>query len=200
LTKYIELNPGLFSGGLVVDLGCGCGSAGVAASAAGAVATVCNDIDPLAVIAAAHNIDINQNLLGNDTRNPRGSIGSTEYYFTTKDFISGGPEALTGYLSDNVNNLKSIDATRRYLLVGDMLYDDDIGESVLRLAQTLRLAGWQVLVGDPGRHFATSRSEELGPVEAEYDLPPALLDQNNGLNRTVVRRMRSVRCTQQHRG
>jgi predicted nicotinamide N-methyase len=173
-----------------VDLGCGCGSAGVAAGAAGAAAVVCNDIDPLAVIATAHNIDLNNNLLGESAGGPSGSgRRPTDYYFTTRDFISGGAEALNDYLSKNVRNLGTINPSRKYLLVGDMLYDDDIGESVLRLAQAMRRAGWHVLVGDPGRHFASSRSSELGLQEAEYDLPASLRDQNSGLTRAAVRRM-----------
>lgn len=187
LTKHIQRCPELFRDSLVVDLGCGCGSATVAAGSAGAAAVICNDIDPLALMATGHNIDIKLNHLG---RSSEHGIRSTNIYFSVTDFITGRVEALNEYLRRNVRELDCISPNKRYLLVGDMLYDEEIGESVLRLAQALQGQGWSVLVGDPGRHFASTRSADLGRLEAEYDLPLSLRDQNNGLTRAAVRLMK----------
>ena len=55
LASHVQDNPAAVRGRRVVDFGCGCGVAGIAALRAGAAACVFNDLDPVAVEASLLN-------------------------------------------------------------------------------------------------------------------------------------------------
>lgn len=83
------------------------------------------------------------------------------------------------------------------LLVGDMFYDEIIGDSITALAlEFLRLSRDNiVLIGDPGRWFLESekKRQEL-PLRclAKYELPLSVRKENNGLNNGYVYRLVQV--------
>ncbi len=59
LATYVLDHPQVVAGKRVLDLACGSGMVGIAAMQAGAVAVLCNDIDPYAEAAVALNAELN---------------------------------------------------------------------------------------------------------------------------------------------
>ncbi|WP_328476193.1 50S ribosomal protein L11 methyltransferase [Actinoplanes sp. NBC_00393] len=59
LARYVLDHPGLVAGRRVLDVACGGGVAAIAAAKAGAAVSIANDIDPLALTAAAMNAAAN---------------------------------------------------------------------------------------------------------------------------------------------
>ena len=57
--EWIGANPSLVAGKRVLDLGCGCGLAGIAAVKAGAASVVANDIDEVALEFTRRNAETN---------------------------------------------------------------------------------------------------------------------------------------------
>lgn len=67
VARFLIDNPRWIRGKHVLDLGCGSGIAAIAAMRAGALSVLANDIDPLAVRAAAFNADLNDVTLATST-------------------------------------------------------------------------------------------------------------------------------------
>ncbi|CAM9305304.1 unnamed protein product, partial [Ectocarpus fasciculatus] len=151
LTRYIQENTSVISAhnATVVDFGCGCGSASIAALSAGARVVLSNDIDPLAILATAMNCTEN-------------GIDTAQVYCTTTNCLDKSTDEL----------LESHDTHQRVLLVGDMLYDGDIGPSVLKLVNEVLERNWVVYIGDPGRDFANRHLQHMrSDILGEYELP-----------------------------
>ncbi len=75
---------------------------------------------------------------------------------------------------------------KRILLIGDMLYDNDIGDAVLQLMQFFLDQGWYILIGDPGRCVVQKHKEKLGKLLETHELPPDIKEQNNGLTHVDI--------------
>ncbi len=60
LGKYILATPAVVAGHRVLDIACGSGLVGIAASRAGAASVLCNDIDPYCRAAVALNAGLNE--------------------------------------------------------------------------------------------------------------------------------------------
>lgn len=190
LTRYLQENDFLFKDqrATVFDFGCGCGSASIAARQAGAAAVIANDIDPLSVLATAMNCEDNKEL------KPR---HAPLIYGTTHDWLSVSAGELFSYVArceanaaTSQNTADLISSTpKRVLLVGDMLYDYEIGPRVLNLVNDVVGEGWDVYIGDPGRDFANRHLDKVANSEvvAEYELPSEIRSQNNGLLSVRVR-------------
>ena len=118
-----------------MDLGSGCGSASVAAIQCGAASVVANDVCPWAGTAAMLNAQAN-------------GVDRARLVIEGGDLIGGNVAAAAATSADVV-------------LVGDMLYDSDIGARVWRFCLAQRGRGARVFVGDPGRHVLP----ELSGVE-----------------------------------
>ncbi|XP_023578107.1 electron transfer flavoprotein beta subunit lysine methyltransferase isoform X2 [Octodon degus] len=74
------------------------------------------------------------------------------------------------------------------VVLGDMLYDEALADSLHGwLKKCVHTFGTQVLIGDPGRSPCSGHSiwHELHKV-AEYSLPEATRQQNNGLTTSAV--------------
>lgn len=184
LTRYIIENSNLITSAhtTVFDFGCGCGSAALAAHAGGADTIIANDIDPLSILATAINFK------------EQGAIGKCNVFGSTDNFLI----LPAGDLNDLVRQYESCTekysmtiSPRRILLVGDMLYDEDIGPLALKLVENLVDLGWCILIGDPGRDFAKRHFDNIdyGTIVAEYELPPHIKAENNGLNSVRVRKL-----------
>ncbi|MEO6095704.1 MAG: 50S ribosomal protein L11 methyltransferase [Fibrobacteria bacterium] len=59
LADFLGQNPGTVAGKRVLEFGCGCGIAGIAAAKAGAASVVANDIDPVALEFSLRNASAN---------------------------------------------------------------------------------------------------------------------------------------------
>jgi predicted nicotinamide N-methyase len=59
MAEFLESGPGTAAGKCVLDFGCGCGIAGIAAAKAGASKAVANDIDPVALEFSLRNAAAN---------------------------------------------------------------------------------------------------------------------------------------------
>ena len=169
LARAILDNPSLVSGKTVLDLGSGCGAVSLAARVSGAKEVIANDIDENAKIALKTNSDLNNS-------NPIDSINfSTENYLEAKD----------------AESLRNVDL----LLIGDMFYDQEIGEAVLRLCKTFRSLdkSKNVLLGDPGRWFLESSSQKIRSMfdcVAKYSLTEQTRKENYGFHHGLVWKMK----------
>lgn len=67
LAQYITLNPSLFKGKTVLDIGCGGGAASVASAMCGATMVCANDIDPDACMVAQKNAALNRIVFTTDS-------------------------------------------------------------------------------------------------------------------------------------
>ena len=210
LSRYIQENEELFQRSTLIDFGCGCGSATIAAHQAGCNVIIFNDIDPRAIIATAlnHNANINKDISRNNFVSSENYLlkSMNDIQAITSQCESDANTTPSLYISSivtntelngkNVQNSSSNNNSnnKRILLVGDMMYDDDIGLAVLSMINGLVHEGWTVYVGDPGRAFAVkhllhSHSSISNEVLAQYELPLDIKSQNNGLSSVSVRRL-----------
>lgn len=187
LTRYISENPHLFWNKTVVDFGCGCGSASVAAWRAGCRGVLSNDIDPLALLATSLNCNNNLGI-----QDPFNICCSGVDYLYHKNKIELFDEAVSICERQSKETKDATAEDSRILLVGDMLYDHDIGPEVMKLIERLINNKWIVYIGEPGRDFALKIVQKLGDVVMSYQLPQDIKSQNNGLNEVTVRKLSLV--------
>ena len=139
-------HPELIAGRTVVDVGCGNGLGAIAALRLGAEHAVANDIDHLALAAAAVNAALNGVRV--DWEKEAGG--------------TGGAAGLGPRLTLSSANLLEDDVAARFrpegglvVLLGDMLYDDEIAAAALAFGRrhlgTSSEGGAAVMFGDPGR-------------------------------------------------
>ena len=169
LARAILDNPRLVAGKTVLDLGSGCGAVSLAASVSGARKVIANDIDGSAKIALKMNSDLND-------LNCLGSIK-----FTTENYLD----------TQDANSLRNVDL----LLIGDMFYDQEIGEAVLRLCKTFKAldTSKNILLGDPGRWFLESSSDTIRSMfdcVAKYSLTEETRKENYGFDHGLVWKMK----------
>ncbi|HKP94354.1 MAG TPA: 50S ribosomal protein L11 methyltransferase [Fibrobacteria bacterium] len=77
--EFLAREPAIAAGRTVLDFGCGCGIAGIAALKAGASEAIANDIDPVALWMAGRNAAANGVRLGIETGNLLESAPSPEW-------------------------------------------------------------------------------------------------------------------------
>ena len=179
ITQYLLSNPHEFAGTTIIDFGCGCGSSAIAAIGAGATMVIANDIDPFAILATSLNVKLNSS-----------DAVINNLYTTSKNLLEIG----TGPLCSSIESIKQVKSSlsvsrSNICLLGDMLYDSDIGKDVLKFANELLIRGWIIYTGDPGRNFITNNISAFGLEIAKYNLPKDISDQNNGLVKTSVYRL-----------
>ena len=166
MSKFVLGRPEVVRGRRVLDLGAGSGACAMAAMIAGAKSVCVNDIDQMALQAAFMNFRDNALL---DKR---------EVEFSDRDFLAddGRDDALSDF---------------DVMLVGDMYFDDDLGDRVARVTNSfvsrnkdkssVCKSAW---VGDPGRWFLKTkmnREKSNLKCEATYPLPESVKSENNGL-------------------
>ena len=139
-------HPFLFRGRSVLDFGCGCGSAGIAALLSGADRVLMNDIDEAALIAAKLNAQLNL-----DRQQMERLSFSSRNFLAKPDMKRQEIEEETSTQlqpSFNPQLLKEWDLTRQFtadvdlsfdiVLVGDMFYDHTFGDMVFNFIERLR--------------------------------------------------------------
>ena len=169
LARSVLDNPRLVSGKTVLDLGSGCGAVSLAASLSGAKEVIANDIDGNAEIALEANCDLN-------------SVKAMDSVQFSKENYLSSPDA---------ESLRNVDL----LLIGDMFYDQEIGEAVLRLCKTFKAMdkSKNVLLGDPGRWFLESSAETIRSMfdcVAKYSLTEQTKKENFGFRHGLVWKMK----------
>jgi len=173
VARFILENPdSTVRGKTVLDLGCGCGAGVLASLISGAKSVTANDIDPLALKATQLNLEMNG---FKDTGN--------SVTFTTENFLSEEKSQLG----------KSPEEEFQVLLIGDMLYDSDIGSKVKSLALKQAASGKLVLVGDPGRWVLNEEDDDSVRFKtnhlialAKYDLTASAKSENVGFQNAYV--------------
>jgi predicted nicotinamide N-methyase len=178
LTRWILEESCDLKGSVMVDIGSGCASASIAAKMRGAAVVIANDIDPFACAAAVENSRCN------------GTSGVTACQADLLPVLPNQYHACVAL--DVLHQLIALRApglpphAPRLLVLGDMLYDSEIGPRILALAEAACTRGWRVATGDPGRCIAVSQGRRLGKRAATFDLNPELRANNHGLSSTSV--------------
>lgn len=165
MSKFVLERPEIVRDRRVLDLGAGSGACAMAAARSGARSVCVNDIDPMALQAAFLNFRDN------------GLLAKVEVEFSGRDYLADGGD---------VDLVSDFDV----LLVGDMYFDDDLGDRVARVTnnfvtnsdkESKAKSAW---VGDPGRWFLKTkmnREKSNLSCEAIFPLPESVKSENNGL-------------------
>ena len=166
LARVILDHPALVRNKSVLDLGSGCGAVTLACVMSGARHVTANDIDTASETALRVNSELNNLNL------------SEKVKFISDNLLE----------SDNLNILNNYDV----ILVGDMFYDQEIGDSVVSLCRNFKQTGddKDVLVGDPGRWFLETSDIRDTSCVAKYNLPEETRKENYGFHQGVVWRMK----------
>jgi predicted nicotinamide N-methyase len=153
LARWLLDNPSAIAGRKVLDLGSGSGLTAIASRMAGAVSVLAADIDALCGGAIALNAGAN----------------AVDIDFTDADLLAAAP---TG---------PSIDYD--VILVGDLFYERDLADRVLRYVESAAGKGADVLIGDPQRsYFPRDRFEKL----AEFRVPVTRELEDSEIKHTAV--------------
>lgn len=174
VTRYILDNPSEFRDANVLDFGCGCGSASIAATRAGA-SVIANDVDTNALVSTAINY-----------RNNNVSMSRTRF------------------CSDNLLDRRQLPSIQNFLkakmsfvILGDMFYDVDFTEALFSWLKRLgNSTTTRILAGDPDRHPLadqqlsryTSRIDKH--LIAQYPLPECVTREHYGFESVKVFELR----------
>lgn len=169
LARTILDNPQLTRDKTILDLGSGCGAVTLAAALSGAKKVIANDIDLNVEMALAVNSELNKIKVSDNIK------------FSSDNLLN----------QENLNFLADVDL----LLIGDMFYDQEIGESVLELCKIFKSLdkSKQILLGDPGRWFLQSSNhviEKMFDCIAKYNLNQETKKENYGFEHGLVWRMK----------
>ncbi|CAJ0594078.1 unnamed protein product [Cylicocyclus nassatus] len=166
ITRYILDNETLFYGAHVLDFGCGCGSASIAATMVGAI-PIANDIDNNALIATTLNYRLN-------------GISAKETQFISDDLLT---------TKDNSRVEEFLAVRKSFIVLGDMFYDTDFAEKVLAWLYRLKQrTATRILIGDPNRHPLNDeqlKSYETSVIKKQlksYSLPEVVMREHYGFS------------------
>ena len=121
LSRFIFDNENVVKNRDVMDIGCGCGALGIAATRAGAKSVMCNDIDELAIAAVQLNFKLNKL----------------------------EPPILSA--EDLLQSSSQIQAENTTIFLGDMFYDEVMAGKILSWCLKNNQIENDVFIGDPGR-------------------------------------------------
>ncbi|ETN76528.1 hypothetical protein NECAME_03460 [Necator americanus] len=163
--KYILDNPHLFNGANVLDFGCGCGSASVAASMVGS-SVIANDIDRNALVATKINYRLN-------------SVSVDRTQFISDNIL----------YSTNITTQDFLTVKKSFIVLGDMFYDTEFAEKVLTWLKKVKdSTGTRVLIGDPNRHPLAEEQLRRYKIRVEkkhlatYSLPDFVMREHYGFS------------------
>ena len=129
------------AGRVVVDLGCGCGLAAIAAARHGAARAIAVDVDPLAVQVAL--------------------------LCAAENGAADNGAAIDARVADPILGDDDIVADADVVLAGDLVYNVDVGARLVERARTWRARGKDVVLADSGRPFF---SADGAPAIARFDV------------------------------
>ena len=175
LSRHIIDFPNIVRNKRVVDLGAGSGALSLACIVSGCKNVVANDIDEMSLGATLLNAEKN-NLM-----NPN------KLHISNKNFLEGN-------LEENANELAN---QCDVLLVGDMYFDEQIGDKISVLAFKYASFGNNtsdgrqklVLIGDPGRWYLKDKKKKhLNSLRciAKYELTEEIKTHNYGLTQGLI--------------
>jgi len=147
IARWLAENPDQIRGKVVIDVGSGCGIGCLVALRLGASRVVANDIDPLAlestlVNAELNNLDVSSLHLCAENLFQRHATGGGSIHFPGKTHASRTSSSAA--VADSIRP--------DVVLLGDMLYDEEVSAPALSFARHHARLGATVLCGDPGRH------------------------------------------------
>ena len=144
--RFLGENPGAVAGKSVLDFGCGCGIAGIAALKAGAARALANDIDPIALWMAERNA----------SANGLGSPGGVRLETAPGNLLEAPPSPDWGVL-----------------LVADLFYEKPVAERMLAWLAQARRNGSAVFIADASRPFGPKTGVQVlseGKYATDTDL------------------------------
>ncbi|KAL6732031.1 hypothetical protein Aduo_002835 [Ancylostoma duodenale] len=170
VTRYILDNPRLFDGANVLDFGCGCGSASIAATMVGAN-VVANDIDTNALVATTVNYRLN-------------AVPTTATHFEPDNMLES---------EDNRTIQAFLKAGKSFIVLGDMFYDTEFAEKFLTWLKRMKEStGARILIGDPNRHplaeeqLKRYKTRVTKKQLAGYSLPDFVMREHYGFSAVNV--------------
>jgi predicted nicotinamide N-methyase len=165
LARFLLDQPALVRGRRVLDLGSGCGAVSLAAGTCGAASIVANDVDPNCAFALRMNAELN-------------GLSLEGVEMEEANLLDLGEASCA--------KLSTIDV----LLIGDMFYDDTVGEQMMDLCRHFKKikSDNEIYVGDPGRWalHANPRFLDTFLCRANYDLGAACRQENSGFTQGLV--------------
>ena len=176
LCRYIIDLPTVVKNKRVVDLGAGSGALSFASILSGCENVLANDIDDMSINAILLNAEKND------------LISINKLQVSNKNFLEG----------NLANNAKELADQSDVLLVGDMFFDEDIGDRISTLVSNYISLSREsspvkqqkvVLIGDPGRWYLRDNNKKnLSQLRciAKYELTDELKANNYGLTQGFI--------------
>ncbi|XP_046972695.1 electron transfer flavoprotein beta subunit lysine methyltransferase-like [Vanessa cardui] len=78
------------------------------------------------------------------------------------------------------------------ILIGDMFYDEEFGNSLFIWLNKLSKDNKTILIGDPGRHGLTKSRRSHMTLLAKYDLPKETREENHGYTETSIWKLNKI--------
>lgn len=173
LCRYILDYPAVLKGKRVVDFGAGSGALCIASILAGCEQVIANDIDATSLSATLLNVEKNL-------------IDSAKLQLSKINFLEGSI----------IENARELALISDVLLIGDMYFDEQIGDKISHLVSNFISCGYgsksnhkAVLIGDPGRWYLRDKNKrDLCRLRciAKYELSDEIKTHNFGLTHGLI--------------
>ena len=174
LSRYLLDFPNVVRNKRVMDIGAGSGGASLASIISGCETVTANDIDEMSLSATLLNAQTNELL----------DLGKLKV--NSDNFLEGNVEDNARYLASHAD----------VLLVGDMYFDEEIGDKLSILLSKFRNSDTsseiknqkKVLIGDPGRWYLRDKNKKKDRLKciAKFELTDEIKRHNYGLVQGVI--------------
>ena len=162
LARFILDFPNVVKSKRVLDLGCGCGASTIASLMSGCSICEANDVDLNSLAATELNVELN-------------NVDGDRVTLSSNDYLENVQESVK-YLHDRFD----------VILVGDMFFDQAVGDKVSRLATSFKQCekDKRVYIGDPGRWYLNEKAGQATDnltLISKHELTKDAKQQNFGL-------------------